>query len=214
MKGRELPYIIIGSGGHAKVLINTLQLQNKKILGCISLDKYAKILSVPVIGDDQYLLANHQPNKVQLVNGIGSIHKPTLRKKIFQTYKEHGYHFATVIHPSVILPTRYLLEEGVQLMAGSILQPDVTIGENSIINTGVSIDHDCKICANVHLAPGVTLSGNVIIKDNCHIGTAATVIQGICIEENCIIGAGSLILKHIKPNQLAIGVPAKETDIL
>lgn len=208
------PYIIIGSGGHATVLANILLLQNKNILGCISLDKETSILNIPVIGDDGFLLSNFKSDEILLVNGIGSTHQPTLRRKIFQTYKEHDYQFATVIHPSVILPLHYQLAEGVQLMAGATIQPNVQIGENSIVNTRASIDHDCIIGAHVHIAPGVTLSGNVNIKDYCHIGTGTTIIQNITIGQYSLIGAGSLVIQDIPTHTKALGVPAKEVSTI
>ena len=100
--------------------------------------------------------------------------------------------------------------EGVQLMAGAVIQPNVSIGENTLINTSASIDHDCQIGAHVHIAPGTVLSGNVCVQDETHIGTSATVIQNIKIGTKCTIGAGSVVVKNISDRTLAIGTPARE----
>lgn len=74
------------------------------------------------------------------------------------------------------------------------------LGENSIINSRASIDHDCCIGNHVHMAPGVTLSENVEVEDLTHIGTGVVVIQGIQIGRKSIIGAGVTITKNVPDN--------------
>jgi len=59
-----------------------------------------------------------------------------------------------VIHPrAVISPAPPA--EGAQVLAGAVINPGVTIGENCLINTGAVIDHDCAIgrTATSHRAP-------------------------------------------------------------
>ncbi len=87
--------------------------------------------------------------------------------------------FETVIHPSAVIAPEVHIDDGVQVMAGAIVQPGSWLGENVIINTGARVDHDCTIDAHAHVAPGVTLSGNVHVGNGAHIGAGATVIQGI-----------------------------------
>lgn len=206
--------IVLGAGGHANVLIDTLQLMGCEITG-ITVPKNtnsSKYRGYSIIGDDDSIL-NYPTDDVKLVNGLGSIGSPVVRAKIFKNMKEKGYTFLQVIHPSAIIASDVTLSEGVQVMAGSIIQPGSFIGENSIVNTKVSIDHDCKIGSNVHIAPGVTISGGVEIGDNVHIGTGAVIIQGIKIGENSIVGAGSVCVKDIEKNQTVMGVPAKAKEV-
>lgn len=42
-------------------------------------------------------------------------------------------------------------------------------GENAIINTCASIDHDCIIGKHCHIAPGVLMGGGVAVHDDAHI---------------------------------------------
>ena len=206
-----LPVIIMGGGGHAKVLIAALKLLNIDILGVIDIDpkmRGARILGIEVVGDEK-ALTEYPAERVLLVNAIGSVRQPEQRSQLYKKYKDRGYLFAGVVHPSCIISESVEIGEGAQVMAGSIIQPGCSIGENSIINTGVSIDHDCHIGKHVHLAPGVVLSGNVFIGDETHIGTAGTVIQNVKIGERCLIGAGSLVLKKIPSDTVAYGVPAE-----
>jgi sugar O-acyltransferase (sialic acid O-acetyltransferase NeuD family) len=205
------PVIVLGGGGHAKVLIHTLQLLSIKILGVCapSREKVRTELSSYWIGDDE-VINNYPIDSIWLVNGLGTIGCTKNRRDLFQKFKELGYHFASVIHPSAIIADDVTLAEGVQIMAGSVIQPGSKIGSNTIINTKTSVDHDCVIGNHTHLAPGVTICGEVHIGDEVHIGTGANVIQGIKIGSNCLVGAGSLIIKNIRDGLKVAGVPAKE----
>jgi sugar O-acyltransferase (sialic acid O-acetyltransferase NeuD family) len=211
----RFPLIVMGGGGHARVLIDALLLQSCDILGYTDPDEQLNntpIQGINYIGDDQVILS-YKPSEIRLVNGLGSIGSTKHRKKLFESFKQQGYTFANVLHPSAVISRDSILLEGVQIMAGAIVQAGSHIGANTIINTKASIDHDCQIGAHVHLAPGVTLSGNVKVEDGVHIGTGATVIQQIQIHSNSIIGAGALVLRNISANRTVYGVPAKEVEL-
>lgn len=197
----ERPLIIIGAGGHAKVLIEALRRLDREILGVTdpSLSKSQDFFGVPVLGNDIEIL-NYPPSAVELVNGLGAIPGKTLRWKINAEMEGKGFTFAQVIHPAATISADATLASGVQIMAGVVLQPSVTIGSSCIINTGATIDHDCKIGKYCHIAPGVTLSGSVHIGDNVHVGTGSSVIQDVSIATGAIIAAGSIVYKNIGGN--------------
>ena len=89
------------------------------------------------------------------------------------------------------------------------MNTDAEIGENTIINTGVIVEHGCIIGKNCHIAPGCVLSGCVTVGERTHIGTGSTIIQGITIGSNVLLGAGSVVVKDIEDNSKAYGVPAR-----
>lgn len=207
----SMPVIVIGGGGHAKVLIDALIKQNITILGITETDNNSSnkfILGFPSIGIDK-LLSDYSPQEVSLVNGIGSVSSTKKREEIYSSFKKLGYRFASIVHPSVIIGNDVMLLEGVQLMAGVIIQPGSMVGENTIVNTRASIDHDCIIGSHVHIAPGVTISGGVKIGDNTHVGTGATIIQGLHVGIDSLVAAGAVVVNDIPNNMKAVGVPAK-----
>lgn len=206
------PVIVIGAGGHAKVIIDMLLASSVEIIGATDSDLQKKgnhVLGIPVIGDDEVIL-QYNPEKIFLVNGIGSIGLPVTRTQIFHRFKQLGYSFQTIIHPSAILSLEVTVGEGSQIMAGSIIQSGCQIGANSIINTAATVDHDCVIGSNVHLSPGTTLSGGVGIGDGVHIGTGAVIIQGVQIGKDSVVGAGAVVVKNVVENTKVMGVPARE----
>lgn len=167
------------------------------------------IAGIPVLGNDD-AIRNYAPDSVDLVNGIGSVILPEKRKAIYVKFKNAGYSFASVIHPSATVMEDVQLGEGVQIMAGAIVQTGCAIGENTIINTGAVVDHDCVIDTHVHIASGAVLSGGVEIGTMSHIGTGATIVQGIKISERVVVGAGAVVIKDIAPGKKVAGNPAKE----
>lgn len=207
----NLPIIVLGAGGHAKVLIDALCLNGATILGIVDPDinlHGTKILGVTVIGNDETVL-NYPTDSILLVNGVGSIGLPKLRQTLYKKFKDWGYNFASVRHPSAVIASDVVLNEGTHVMAGAVVQPGCVVGYNVIINTRASVDHDCSIGNHVHIAPGVTLSGGVFVGNSAHIGTGATVVQGVSIGSQCLVAAGAVVTKDVADGSAVKGVPAR-----
>jgi len=204
----ELPVIVVGSGGHAKVLISTMQLRHRSILGFVDLNPVApSLLGIECLGDDA-AVSLHASGDVQLVNGVGSAKSTVTRRDVYDRFTLRGYCFATVIHPSAIVAHQVDMADGVQMMAGVIVQPGCRLGANIVLNTGCRIDHDCVIGDHAHVSPGVTLSGNVHIGTGAHVGTGASIIQGVRVGAGCVIGAGAAVIRDVPPGTVVAGVPA------
>jgi sugar O-acyltransferase (sialic acid O-acetyltransferase NeuD family) len=179
----SLPIIVLGAGGHAKVVIDTLKTSGATILGITDPDPEThgkNILGVPVLGSDG--ISAHSTGSLRLANGIGSIGLTQHRREIFQHYKALGYGFQQVVHPSATVADDVTLEEGTHIMAGAVIQPGTKIGRNAIINTGASVDHDCAIA------------------DHAYIGADA------------MIGSGAVVIGDVAPGAAVNGVPARRTN--
>ena len=203
------PIIMIGNGGHASVLVETLIAQQRELKGYTAPQAENNFFELSYLGTDDVIMT-YPPAEVNLVLGLGTIGISTLRRSIFEHFIARGYTFANVIHPTAILASSVRMGQGIQIMAGTIIQTNGSIADNTIINTGAVVDHDSVIGGHVHIAPGSTLSGGVTIGNGCHIGTGVSVIQGITIGEETLIGAGAVVVKNIGDRKIAYGVPAKE----
>jgi sugar O-acyltransferase (sialic acid O-acetyltransferase NeuD family) len=197
--------IILGAGGHAKVLLSLINELKLKILGVCApeLSQQGMMVwrGIPVlnISDDQ--LISFKPEQVALVNAIGN---QKIRHSLFQSFKTQGYEFPTLIHPSAYLDKTACIEEGSQIMAGVMIQADVYIGKNVIINTRASIDHDCIIEDDVHIAPGAILCGSVRVKKGAFIACGAAIADGMTIGEGAIVGTGVSIVRDVLPQERVI----------
>jgi UDP-perosamine 4-acetyltransferase len=207
--------LVLGAGGHANVLLDILLFQELPVLGFVTPDvgAFARLSSFPILGDDEAVSA-FAPQDVVLVNGLGTIGVPGRRMTIFEKFKLLGYSFLTLVHHSAVVGRNVELKEGVQIMAGAVIQAGSCIGENSLINTRASVDHDCVVGKHVHIAPGATLSGSVSIGDFAHIGTGANLIQGVKVGQSCLVGAGALVIRDVESSQMVLGVPAKLAKVM
>lgn len=195
--------IILGAGGHARVLVGELRQQNVEIIAIVApkIDDIKEFSNIEQLRCDDRVL-EFDPNKVKLVNAIGQVPEATseyYRVEIYRKFLNTGYRFSTVISNSAIVSSYSILEEGVQILPGAIVN-SCTVGENTIINSGAIIEHDVCISRHCHIAPGAVVCGGVTIGKNVIIGAGATVIQGITIADNVVVGAGSVVTKNIESN--------------
>lgn len=203
--------LVIGGGGHAKVVINLL-LESEQFVpeGILDnrLEKGSSVLGVLVQGGDQ-LISGYEPDKVFLALGVGMMRASPLRKDLYDSFREKGFFFPTLIHSKTCIGTRVVLEDGIQVMAGVTIQPETMVGPNSILNTGAIIEHNCLIGAHSHISPGAVIGGNVVIGEGSLVGLGAQVLPGVKIGRDVTIGAGAAVVCDIPDGQTVAGVPAK-----
>ena len=204
------PLILIGAGGHAKVVLALAVAAGRKVVGVcdplLAREGASVWNGISVLGDDS-ALNQIDSSAMELINGIGQLVGSPLRKTVFQRFFGAGYHFATLIHPTAWVAPDVKLAEGVQVMAGAVIQPDAQVGENSVINTKASIDHDCVIGAHVHIAPGATLCGNVQLDQGVFVGAGAVLIQGLHVGRDAVVGAGVTLTRNLECDRTLLGAP-------
>lgn len=201
--------VILGGGGHARMLADTLRQGNIAVQGYSAPSNEGELLpGIPYLGDDSIVIRGSRDDTV-LVNGIGSVGDNAPRRRLFDTCRAQGFRFLEVAHPSAILSSEATLGHGCQLLPGSVVNTGARIGENVIVNSAAVIEHDCRIAGHVHIASRAVLCGGCRVEENAHIGAGAVVIQGIHIGHGSIIAAGAVVTSDVKPMTLVAGVPAK-----
>lgn len=201
--------VVIGGGGHAKVLIAVIKkLKTFSITGYTDKKDQGKLLGAKYLGTDDILKKLFKQGTRNVAIGIGQIKSAELRKSIYKNLKKIGFTLPVIISPTAIINEEIVIEEGTVIMDGVIINSGTKIGKCCIVNTNASIDHDCKMADFTHIAPGVTISGGVKVGKHVLIGTGANVIHNVSITHNCIIGAGSLVSKSINKKGVYSGNPA------
>ncbi|MCF8296139.1 MAG: acetyltransferase [Melioribacteraceae bacterium] len=201
--------VVIGGGGHAKVIISILKKLNQyDIVGYTDPENKGEILGISYLGNDDSLNSLFKDDVYNAVIGLGQIKSAALRRKIVDICKRIGFNLPTIVSPNAIINEDVSIGSGTVVMDGVTINSGSSIGECSIVNTNASIDHDCSIGDFTHIAPGVTLSGEVNIGNDVLIGTGSNIIQQINIPDNTIISAGSTVLKSINKTGIYKGNPA------
>lgn len=215
LSGRDfslLPIVILGAGGHAKVLLSLLQSMGADVKGvCDPTLAQSGVQSwrgVTVLGGDE-ALDELDTTQVALVNGLGQVVGSIRRQQVFLELTAKGFVFPPLLHSAAWVDSSVVLEAGAQVMAGAVIQPDSVIGANTIINTGARIDHDCIIGSHVHVAPSAVLCGGVNVAAGAFIGAGATIIQGRTIGEDAIVGAGSTVVRDLQARHLVVSSPMR-----
>jgi sugar O-acyltransferase (sialic acid O-acetyltransferase NeuD family) len=198
--------LIIGAGGHGKVIADIMQRQGMNILGFLD-DNVAiigqQILNLPVL-DTIAMWRNFAPDG--LVMGIGdNSMRYTLVRQIEQ---DIAAHWIIPIHPTATIAASVQIGDGTVIMAGVIINPDTILGKHTIINTAATVDHDCVVGDFVHIAPGTHLAGDVHVGNGSLLGIGCSVIPGCKIGENVIVGAGAVVIGDIPSGVVAKGIPA------
>lgn len=209
---RKPKIVLIGGGGHCKVVINILKnLSIFEIYGISDKNENIgkEILGVPINLTDEKLgdIKNQGVEYAFITLGISPNSKKRL--ELINSAKSLGFKIPIIISKDAIVPASTKIGEGTLIEDGVIVDPDVIIGQNCIINKNCVISHDVVIQNNVNLSPGCLINGNTLIKDNSYIGTGGIVLQELQIGKNTIVGAGAVVTKSINDNVTAIGIPAR-----
>lgn len=198
--------ILIGNGGHAKVIADIIKLNNDEIVGFIVDKGYDtnNALGLKWLGD--FIVIDKYKKDCEFIIAIGS---NKLRDQISELY-DLKWH--TAIHPSAIIDTTCIVSEGTCIMANAVVNSSAKIGKHCIINTGSIVEHDCIVGDYSHLSPNSTICGNSSIGKYVHLGASSTVIDKIQISNNIMIGAGACVVKDIVESGTYVGVPAKKVE--
>ena len=200
--------VIIGAGGHGRVLADCAQAAQLQVLGFI--DDNAALtgttqLQLPVLGTTSAL-----DKKLVLADGVLlGIGNCALRLRLLHVFRAAHFSLPTLFHPRAWVSPSTICGAGTVVMANATVQTGCHLGAGVIINTNASVDHDSVIGDGVHICPGVHLAGNVTVGDGTLIGIGASVIPGIRIGKGCVVAAGAVVIRHVPDGQRVAGVPAQ-----
>lgn len=208
MTAADKAIIVVGAGGHGKVVADIAATAGYEVLGFVDdAPIESPLQGLPLLGSigDLTVLAADRP--FQLVIGIGD---NDTRKKIAEDLSSAGFRFAVVVAPSAVVSRYAVIDRGTVILPGAVVNAGTRVGAHVILNTGCVVDHDCEIQDYAHVSPSASLSGNVTVGQGSHIGTGASVIPGKTIGAWSVVGAGAVVTRDVGSNVVAVGVPAVE----
>lgn len=193
--------VLIGAGGHAKTIVDTLERNgNYKLIGFIEreYDKDFSYRGYSIIGIDADLEAIYRNGVQNAVVSIGYLGESSVRERLYIGLKKIGYKFPVIIDGSACVATDVRIGEGTYIGRNAVINANAHVGKMCIINTAAIVEHDCCIGDFSHISVGTVLCGEVKVGKKCFIGANATVLQQRSIGNEVIVGAGTIVTENIK----------------
>jgi acetyltransferase-like isoleucine patch superfamily enzyme len=106
-----------------------------------------------------------------------------------------------------------------------VIEGNTIIGDDVSLQSMVYIPTDTVIGNKVFIGPNTVLTNDRYpptrigglkgpqIRDGAAIGANATLLPGVCIGEGALVAAGAIVTRDVPAYKLAIGAPAKITDL-
>lgn len=192
---------IYGASGHAKVIIELVQSQNKNINHIFDDNPdILKIFNYEVEHRPTSALLKTAP----LIIGIG---ENKIRKKVSLKLDTDFAPFQA--HASAIVSPSAQIGKATVIMAHATINAEASIGSHCIINTGAVVEHEAQLEDFVHISPNASIAGNVEVGEGSQVGIGACVIPGIKIGKWAVVGAGAVIIADVPDYAVVVGNPGK-----
>lgn len=195
--------IILGGGGHAKVVADIVLRSGDRLIGFLDdAPEKTELLGAPRLGalSDWARYAG----TARFLPGIGS-------NRVREAFaRELRVRWHTAIHPSASVGAGVSIGEGSVVMANAAVNADAVIGRHCIVNTGAVVEHDNRVADFVHISPRAALCGTVSVGARSHIGAGASVINNLSVCADAVVGAGAVVVRSITEPGVYVGVPARK----
>lgn len=206
MMQSDRPFVLLGNGGHAKVVLAGLRALAYSVAGWAGPGSAECWRGLPALGPDDGAWSR-EPGRYVAAVGIGD---NGTRARIQSRLEALGFALPPVCHPDASIAAECIVAAGAQIMAGAVVQPDADVGRGVIVNTGARVDHDVRLGPFSHVAPGATLCGGVTLGQAVMIGAGATIQPGVTIGDGATVGSGATVIRDVPQRQTVFGSPARK----
>ena len=194
---------LIGAGGHARSLLNLLELNLYSVRGIF--DDYYKeseeVNGYPLLGKLSDIQTDYR-----LVIARGECQK---RSELYQQYQIQLIK-ENLIHPQALIEKRMMIGNDNQIFAKVYINTNVVLGNNNLLNSGCILEHEVVVGNHNHISVGAILCGRSRIGDCCFIGAGAVIIDKVNICNSVVVGANSTVVEDIKEPGVYVGCPARK----
>lgn len=183
--------LIIGAGGHGKVVAEAAELENKynEISFLDDNEKVKEIYNFKVIGK----INDFKNFKDKYKYAFVAIGNNEVRLRLIEELIKEGFIVPNIIHPRVSVSKYSKVDIGTVILCGAIVNTNCLIGKGCIININATIDHDSVIGDGVHISSGSVIRSMVNIGELSTIKAGACITEGKSIEKNTTINSGIVI---------------------
>lgn len=197
--------ILIGAGGYAKSVIDSVDIYNYEITGFI--DEFSKErthMGYPILAHSLDELKDN--NKYVYFIAIGNNEK---RKTWYERLKNCKLRMINVVDRSAIVSPRASLGNGCFIGKFAVVNSKASVGNNCIINTRSLVEHGCSLEDHVNLSTNAVINGDVKVGEGSFVGSSSVTIGQLSIGRWSTVGAGAVVIHNVGDNVTVAGVPAK-----
>lgn len=196
--------IIIGAGGFAKTVIDSLDHKKYEIKGFIDTFKKGEHQGFPILGESLDIIC--EPNQYVYFIAIGD---PDYRALWMNLLEEKQLPTINVIDRTSIVSKRSRLGTCIYVGKMSIINCDSELEDGVVINTRALVEHGNYISYCTNISTNVVLNGDVSVGIKSFIGSCTVVNGQLKIGNSSIIGSGSVVIRDIPDNVVVAGAPTK-----
>ena len=183
--------LIIGAGGHGRVVAETAELEGRwdNIMFLDDRIDVDFVLEHRIIGRmDEY-----EQLKDQYEYAIVCIGDNEKRLGIIKKILRVGYKVPVIIHPRAFVSKYSVVGDGSVVLAGVVINTGARIGMGCIININSCVDHDCVVGDGVHICSGAVVRSMCKIGMGSYIGAGSVVKSGMDLSEKYILADGEVV---------------------
>ncbi len=196
--------IIIGAGGFAKAVIDSLDHEKYEIKGFIDTFKIGEHQGYPILGENLNII--YEPNQYVYFIAIGD---PDCRALWMNLLEEKQLSTINVIDRTSIISERSKLGTCIYVGKMAIINCDSELEDGVVINTRALVEHGNYISYCTNVSTNVVLNGDVSVGIKSFIGSCTVVNGQLKIGNSSIIGSGSVVIRDIPDNVVVAGSPTK-----
>ncbi len=203
-----------GATGQAKVLKDCMNESGLNLVAVFDNDRsvVSPFPDIPIYfgkkGFQDWLRGRQSEDPVGFLVAVGGS-KGKDRVEIQEYLESHGLIPLVARHRTAFVAENAKVGDGSQILAHSAVCVETVVGRACIVNTGATVDHECRLHDGVHIGPGAHLAGCVEVKRYAMVGVGAVILPRITVGEASVVGAGAVVTEHVPPHTVVVGNPAK-----
>jgi sugar O-acyltransferase (sialic acid O-acetyltransferase NeuD family) len=156
--------LIIGAGGHGKVILDAaIKLNEYTILGFLDDQK-----SLGTVIEQDFTVLGGVEGIKDLFSAdtcfVVAIGDNMSRKRIYDKLKKVMVP-AVLVHPSASVSDSAVVGPGSVVLAGAVINSGSMIGENCIVNSLALVDHETRVGSHSHISQGALIGSNLKLPD-------------------------------------------------
>lgn len=203
-----------GATGQAKVLREIVERKGKKLVALFdnNLEVPSPFPDIPLFyGQDGFNAWRRARGEQKLTDFMVAIGggRGKDRVEIQEALESQGLRPFTAQHPTAFVAENAKIGPGSQILANAVVCVEAELGLSCIVNTGATVDHECRLGDGVHICPGAHLAGCVEVDRYATVYSGAVVLPRIKIGEGAVVGAGAVVIKDVPAYALVVGNPAR-----